>query len=72
MWTDGRTDRHDEANSVFSQFLLTRLQMTAAKVLKKFLDFMVPESSLPDTQKPVIVSLSEREESSLRPHIQFL
>jgi len=20
MWTDGRTDRHDEANSLFSQF----------------------------------------------------
>jgi hypothetical protein len=41
-------------------------------MLKKFLDFMEPEGSLPCNQKPVIVSLSEREESSLRPHVQFL
>jgi hypothetical protein len=62
MWTDGRTDRRDEADCFFSQFLLTRLQTTAAKVLKKFLDFMEPEGSLPCSQKPVIMSLSERED----------
>jgi len=70
-WTDGRIDMTKLIVSFFA-ILLTRLQTTAAEVLKKFLDFTEHEGSIPCTQKPVILSLAEREDSSLRPHINFL